>query len=43
MPLDLYITASHLITSSSDALRAISSNISAAAYYVGRAKPAQSK
>jgi hypothetical protein len=43
VPLDLHVTAPHLVTSSSDALRAISSSISAAACCVGRAKPAQNR
>jgi hypothetical protein len=38
MPLNLYIIILYLITSFSDALRAISSNIFTAAYYIGRAK-----
>ena len=36
-PLALHVSISYLVTSSSDALRAISNRISAAAYYVGRA------
>ena len=42
VPLALHVTVPLLVISSSEALRAISSRISAAACCVGRASPAQS-